>query len=596
MLPHFIADASTHDRPIDWALAWAAAGWPVAPVWPGTKIRCTSGKPSTDLARVRRWWSRWPQANIGLVLGDTGLMVLDTDGVQREQALTTLLGRAGCTLPDTYEEATGRPDSGRHIYLRLPPNCPPLVGQYGNQPRFGHPGLDVLTAGMVVVAGSIHKTGTAYQNAAGRPPTPDEVLEMPHGLYQALRAVGSVRGTSPSRGPRRKATAALGTTTGLPNSICLPKDLRRLLADTSDGRNSRAFKVVAMLVRRGLPDELIVEILLNSPLGQKAFEKQPHDPAGWVRQKIASVHAQGLAQFDYESYWTAIHTAGLASPVLRLLDFMAAQARYSGGRVSMSFDRLGIGSAMSDPDDHIRTAVDWGFLRVVERPARGSGLPTTYALTLPEQTPGHEPAIPLGEETPPPTPQSLAVYGGFMTSLSGHDACRRSRGSLHQQYPLYALLGHAPTPLAALATWLHTTTDKVETMTLALVRAGLVQGTEEGVSLTPGDARPLLRAVATRAGTDGARTQALRAYKDKCHAWGQRRRAWISERQAVGSPLWLREFERELRETFAAPHGEQLRLLWAEEGHSFDDLVATVLEARLAHESFWSPEAFPVAS
>lgn len=82
---------------LDAALAYAALGWPVLPLHGWTGTACTCGdedcsspakhprtrhglKDATeDQQKIRSWWGRWPDANVGLRTGDR-FDVLDVDG------------------------------------------------------------------------------------------------------------------------------------------------------------------------------------------------------------------------------------------------------------------------------------------------------------------------------------------------------------------------------------------------------------------------------------------------------------------------------------------------------------------------------------
>src|SRR5947208_6123051 len=70
-------------------------GWAVFPLdgkiplkgWRGFKDA------TTDLGQLRRWWSQHPNANWGIATGKvSGIVVLDTDGLDGERALRGLLG------------------------------------------------------------------------------------------------------------------------------------------------------------------------------------------------------------------------------------------------------------------------------------------------------------------------------------------------------------------------------------------------------------------------------------------------------------------------------------------------------------------------
>jgi hypothetical protein len=107
---------------LDAALGYAARGIPVYPVhWPRSAAReatacsCPRGpecdRPAkhplvrhgihdatTDRARLERWWSRWPQANVGLVTGVV-FDALDVDGPAGLVALREFAWTAGLRLP-----------------------------------------------------------------------------------------------------------------------------------------------------------------------------------------------------------------------------------------------------------------------------------------------------------------------------------------------------------------------------------------------------------------------------------------------------------------------------------------------------------------
>ena len=68
---------------------------------------------SKNVATVKAWWAKWPDANIGLPTGSiNGLVVVDVDGADGEASLQALP-----PLPETREASTGREDGGRHKYF-----------------------------------------------------------------------------------------------------------------------------------------------------------------------------------------------------------------------------------------------------------------------------------------------------------------------------------------------------------------------------------------------------------------------------------------------------------------------------------------------
>jgi hypothetical protein len=53
---------------VEWALWYAAIGWPIFPCWPGTKTPLTTNgvlDATTDEATIRKWWARNPTDNAG---------------------------------------------------------------------------------------------------------------------------------------------------------------------------------------------------------------------------------------------------------------------------------------------------------------------------------------------------------------------------------------------------------------------------------------------------------------------------------------------------------------------------------------------------
>ena len=55
---------------------------------------------TTDAAQINRWWTSWPEANIGLLCGlESGIFVLDVDGAEGEHSLRKLIAERGRFRP-----------------------------------------------------------------------------------------------------------------------------------------------------------------------------------------------------------------------------------------------------------------------------------------------------------------------------------------------------------------------------------------------------------------------------------------------------------------------------------------------------------------
>ena len=119
-------------RPIlEAALAYAARGWDVFPAPPGTKKSHKSARFSNGADwgktrnpnQIRRDWSRWPDANVGIATGiDSGIFVLDVDTPEGHKvdgfaSLHQLEDEHG-KLPDTLMGES--PSRSRHFVFNHP--------------------------------------------------------------------------------------------------------------------------------------------------------------------------------------------------------------------------------------------------------------------------------------------------------------------------------------------------------------------------------------------------------------------------------------------------------------------------------------------
>ena len=101
---------------------YAAKGWRVIPIRPEGKIPLVNdwpGAATTDTRTIKRWWRKWPKANVGVACGpESGIFVLDVDlknGKNGENSLKALERKHG-KLPETREHRT--PTGGRHLFFK----------------------------------------------------------------------------------------------------------------------------------------------------------------------------------------------------------------------------------------------------------------------------------------------------------------------------------------------------------------------------------------------------------------------------------------------------------------------------------------------
>ena len=179
------------------ALRYAAIGWAVFPLHTFIRGRCSCGKAdcnapakhpiaalvprgrndaTTDPEKIKSWWKRHPEANIGIATGrESGILVVDIDD---NGAIP--LG----ALPDTIEQITG--GGGRHVVYRRPEG-----GRYiSNTTTAGIVGVDSRAdGGYIVAAPSLHRSGRRYEwEASGDPFDGGEIADAPEWWLDAIRA------------------------------------------------------------------------------------------------------------------------------------------------------------------------------------------------------------------------------------------------------------------------------------------------------------------------------------------------------------------------------------------------------------------------
>jgi len=185
-----------------------------------------------DVATIRRWWQRWPWANVAVATGAaSGFWVLDVDPDKGGDEALRELEATHRKLPHTVEAVTG--SGGRHI-LFAHPGC-----RVPNKVALA-PGLDVRgDGGFVVVAPSLHVSGRQYAWELLHHPLDKAVALAPSWLLAmvAARHAGGRQGAS---------------------------DWRRAIAEgVPEGRrNDTLAAAVGGLLLAGVPIRVVLEIAL----------------------------------------------------------------------------------------------------------------------------------------------------------------------------------------------------------------------------------------------------------------------------------------------------------------------------------------------
>jgi hypothetical protein len=154
------------------ALNIARKGKPVFPCKPDKSPYTLNGfkDASTDPSKITAWWTRWPNANVGIPTGEaSGILALDSDNPDTLDALQ----EKHSSLPPTATTRTGR--GGMHYLLRYPAGetIRNSTGKLG-------PGLDVRgEGGYIIVPPS--RTEGAYEWVDKSP-----LADLPDWLLEAL--------------------------------------------------------------------------------------------------------------------------------------------------------------------------------------------------------------------------------------------------------------------------------------------------------------------------------------------------------------------------------------------------------------------------
>ncbi|MDQ0340249.1 uncharacterized protein (DUF927 family) [Caldalkalibacillus uzonensis] len=158
---------------LKYALKYASLGWSVIPLQPKDKKPIIKSwmeyqSKRADEQQIKEWWSKWPQANIGVVTGSvSGIVVFDIDGEEGQKSVE----ENNFKLPWTAISNTGK---GYHYIFKHP----------GHEIRnFARrlPGLDFRgDGGYIVAPPSIHPSGRKYEWST--PPWDTPPVDMPEWL------------------------------------------------------------------------------------------------------------------------------------------------------------------------------------------------------------------------------------------------------------------------------------------------------------------------------------------------------------------------------------------------------------------------------
>jgi putative DNA primase/helicase len=281
---------------LDDAMGLAVRGWKIFPLHtPLGADRCSCSRGATcanngkhprtehglrdataSPTEVGTWWTRWPDANIGLPTGDVAT-VLDVDPRHGGDDALRLLQDTHGPLPETWRVLTG--GGGAHIYFQ------PVPGLRNSSSLLG-PGLDIRGVGGYVVAPpSSHPSGRQWEWEIGFGPDEVPLAPMPEWMVTALQQ---------PRGTGEAATDA--------------EWVQRFSGVSGGQRNDTATKCAGYLAGQGLGPDLIAEILLG--FGARCTPPIDRDEAAAFRDIARRIWERDQAQRrarageDIGSHWT----------------------------------------------------------------------------------------------------------------------------------------------------------------------------------------------------------------------------------------------------------------------------------------------------
>ena len=145
------------DTMLEHALAYLKLGWSIIPLEPEEKKalikweRYQKNKPTEN--EVRRWWKKYPNANIGIITGRvSNLIVIDLETITSKEVYLANFG----DIHSTISQTTGKP-KGLHLFFKHPGDR-----NYQNFVRIWTDTDIRADGGYVVAAPSVHPNGTRY--------------------------------------------------------------------------------------------------------------------------------------------------------------------------------------------------------------------------------------------------------------------------------------------------------------------------------------------------------------------------------------------------------------------------------------------------
>jgi hypothetical protein len=177
---------------LDAAIGYAQRGWPVFPLRERGKVPLVAGgfqAATTDEKTIRVWWSRWPNANIGMPTGKaSGVAAIDIDPRHGgDECIAQLIERHG-EPPETPKSRTG--GGGFHLLFKYEDGFRNSAGAIGA-------GIDTRgDGGYIVLPPSLHESGREYAWEDDADPETIPTADLPAWLNPAKSHLGQLQGAA----------------------------------------------------------------------------------------------------------------------------------------------------------------------------------------------------------------------------------------------------------------------------------------------------------------------------------------------------------------------------------------------------------------
>jgi hypothetical protein len=281
-----------------------------------------------DPHQIRAWWSKWPQANIGLATGAaSGLVVIDIDPRNGgNETLAALVAKHG-PMPATLKVITG--SGGAHYYLKHP------GAERGIRSGNGvlGTGIDVKgDGGYVVAPPSLHRCGQRWVWESATALTQVPLAEIPDWVLPLIECIKGPSNTPPLRHSihsTNNTNSKAGTVNDMPPEV---GDLLHRTLPTKPGTRREHL----MLFARGLKFDLWYR---DTPLDQlKPWVLAWHQIA-WPRTSQTTPAEE--TWFDFCDFWESVKyplNCDLAAEAKRIAEskpLPEAATRYSDPRMQL---------------------------------------------------------------------------------------------------------------------------------------------------------------------------------------------------------------------------------------------------------------------